>query len=241
MDWAFLPELANRLANRGIAAVAFNMSGSGIGADLESFTETEAFAKNTYTQELEDLERVREVVDSGAIPGIDPKKGALFGHSRGGGMALLHAGSRRDYRALCLWAPMHRVALFGEESMRAFDERGSIDSPLASGVTLRLDRDIIDDALEHRDQLDIAAACARISAPCLLVYGARDPLHTMGGRADLERSLVHNPPEVEVLERTGHAFGARHPLEEIPPVLEQALSKSVDWIRQQLGGLALYG
>ena len=153
-------------------------------------------------------------------------------------MALLHAGSRRDYRALCLWAPMHRVALFGEESLRAFDERGSIESPLASGATLRLDRDIIDDAREHGDELDIAAACSRISAPCFLVYGARDPLHTKGGRADLERSLSHNLPKVEVIEKAGHAFGARHPLDQIRPVLNRALSDSVAWLGQQLGSFS---
>ena len=181
MDWAFLPKLASLLANRGIAAVAFNTSGSGIGPDLETFTELEAFAKNTYSQELEDLERVRCTVDSGEFEGLDPNRAALFGHSRGGGMALLHAASRGDYRALCLWAPMHRVALFGEESRWSFEERGYIDSPLASGQALRLDRDILDDAATNRSALDIQAACARISAPSFLVYGARDPRHTKGG------------------------------------------------------------
>lgn len=234
MDWAFLPSIASSLANCQIATVAFNMSGSGIGPDLASFSELEAFAKNTYSQEVEDLERVRHFVDSGEFAGLDPSRCAIFGHSRGGGMALLHAARRGDYGALCLWNPMHRVALFGEESLQSFEQRGFVDSPLASGQTLRLDRDILDDAHDNREALDIGAACAQISAPVLLVYGARDPLNRGGGRDALEMALAHNPPEVRVIERTGHTFGSRHPLTQRPPALEEALATSTDWLSRQL-------
>src|SRR6185436_8082220 len=74
MDWGFHPELARRLAARGLAAVHFNFSGSGLGEDGERFTEERAFFENTPTRELEDVERVRAWLDSGGVPWIDPRR-----------------------------------------------------------------------------------------------------------------------------------------------------------------------
>ena len=78
MDWGFFPELARRFARRGIAAVRFNFSGSGIGADPLAFTETEAFARNTYSRELQDVARVRAAIRTGEIPGLDPRRAAWY-------------------------------------------------------------------------------------------------------------------------------------------------------------------
>src|SRR5262245_5386219 len=73
MDWGFHPELARRLAQRGFAALRFNFSGSGIGADPERFTEDDAFFHNTPSREVEDVARVRAWLDSGNLPWIDPQ------------------------------------------------------------------------------------------------------------------------------------------------------------------------
>ena len=104
MDWGFFPELSRRIARGGMAAVAFNTSGSGIGEDLMSFTEEDAFAKATITRQLEDVERVRRCASSGELASLDPSRAGLFGHSRGGGVAYLHAAETGAYRALATWA-----------------------------------------------------------------------------------------------------------------------------------------
>ena len=41
--WGFFPELSRRIAESGMVAVRFNMSGSGVGSDPESFSEPDAF------------------------------------------------------------------------------------------------------------------------------------------------------------------------------------------------------
>jgi hypothetical protein len=46
--FAFFPFLAERLAANGITAVTFNFSGSGVGEDMESFSDPAAFEENTY-------------------------------------------------------------------------------------------------------------------------------------------------------------------------------------------------
>ena len=58
--WAFFPYLARTLAQDGLTAITFDFSGSGIGTDRESFTQAEAFASNTFSRELEDLELIED-------------------------------------------------------------------------------------------------------------------------------------------------------------------------------------
>ena len=100
--WAFFPHLARTLAKSGLTAITFDFSGSGIGPDRESFSEGEAFAHNTFTRELEDIELVEEYARRmGWISG----KFGLFGHSRGGGMAILYtAPEGSNVNSLVTWA-----------------------------------------------------------------------------------------------------------------------------------------
>ena len=74
--FAFFPRLADQIADRGLRAITFDFSGSGIGEDRENFTNPSAFTSNTYLQELEDLAavvaeaRVRRWIDDG-LPGME--------------------------------------------------------------------------------------------------------------------------------------------------------------------------
>src|SRR6476619_6105291 len=95
--WAFFPYLGRSLAENGMRAITFDFSGNAVGTDRENFTELEEFETNTLTQELADLEQViAEARKRGWIEGGF----GLFGHSRGGGVAILHAGFDEDVRAL---------------------------------------------------------------------------------------------------------------------------------------------
>ena len=100
--WAFFPYLARKLAEAGLTAITFDFSGSGIGPDRESFTEPAAFAGNTFSRELEDLDLVED--HARRKKWIDGKFG-LFGHSRGGGMAILFAAAEgSQVNSLVTWA-----------------------------------------------------------------------------------------------------------------------------------------
>ena len=94
MHWGFFPQLSRRLAGAGFACLSFNVSGSGVGPNLVDFTDTEGFATNTFSLEVRDLGLVRDFVDSGVLAGVDAARCGVLGHSRGGGVALLHAAAR---------------------------------------------------------------------------------------------------------------------------------------------------
>ena len=235
MDWGFFPLLAERLAGHGLAAVAFNTSSSGIGEDLESFTEEEAFGRDTCSRQLEDVDLVRDHIAAGAFAGIDPDRAGLFGHSRGGGIALLHAADRGDYRALVTWAAVDDLDRLDGETKSAWRRDGRLPVVNArTGQTLHVGLEMLDDLERNRERLDVLAACGRVKSPTLLIHGDADPSVSFDSLDNLDRALDTGIGRALAIPGAGHTFGARHPLEEVPPDLDRVLQETEQWFRRHL-------
>jgi pimeloyl-ACP methyl ester carboxylesterase len=233
MDWGFFPELARRLAGRGIASVAFNTSGSGIGADLETFSEERAFESDTLSRQLEDLDRVRSRALSGALGRLDPARAGLFGHSRGGGIAILHAAEHGDYRALATWAAVSAFDRYDEATRDLWRREGRLRVHNArTGQDLYVGVQALDDLLQNSERLDIAAACARLATPALFVHGEEDESVPVSN-LDALLAACAGARALRV-PGAGHTLGARHPLATIPAELDRALEATADWFERHL-------
>lgn len=238
MDWGFFPLLARRLAEAGLAAVAFNTSGSGIGPDLAGFTDEQAFEKDTVTRQLEDFARVRAHVALGApggLAGLDPARAGLFGHSRGGGLGLIHAAEQGDYRAVVTWAAIESVDRWDAETRALWRKLGHL--PVVNsrtGQTLRMDVGALRDLELNAERFDIQAACRRLSAPTLACHGDADEAVHFEALASILGSLPPGVGRGLAVPGAGHTFGARHPMTEVSDALEEVLAKSVDWFRTHL-------
>jgi len=227
MDWGFFPELGRRLARAGMAAVLFNTSGSGIGPDLERFSDEDAFEHNTFSRELEDVQSVHRWM--GTRPEIDLERVGLFGHSRGGGVALLHAAGTDDLRAVATWAAISSIERFSEDVVSGWRERGFlVIHNSRTGQDLRLGTDVLEDVLAHRQALDIRAACGRIRTPTLLLHGTEDESVAFEEALALERAFPDGVARLSTHRGAGHTFGAKHPLEEVPESLDRALQETVE-------------
>lgn len=228
MDWGFHPPLVESLVTSGIVAVSFNFSGSGVGPELDDFTDPTGFAHNTYEQELEDLDAVADRAFGGDLGPLDPAGAGLWGHSRGSAMAVLHAARRRrrgapGYRALCTWASAAHVGRYDPERLEQWRRDGHLWVQLADGRRLRLERDLLEDFGDRPARLDVLAAAAELDVPTLLVQGERDRAVSA---AEVERLLAAYPPgraRSEVIAGAGHNFAAKHPLREVRPPLAEAL------------------
>ncbi len=234
MDWGFFPLVAESFARRGIAAVAFNVSGSGVGED-GAFSDVAAFEHNTYSRELEDLERVRAHVDSlGRAEGLDPSRVAIFGHSRGGAMALLHAARRGDYRAVVTWAALSNLDRWDDATKELWRRVGWIPIVNArTGQEFRLRTDLLEDFEAHADELDLAAACRRLATEVLLIHAQDDEAVDIAAQAELA-GLLPNARSLSI-PNTGHTFGATHPLSSVAPSLRLALDPTLDFLSERLG------
>jgi pimeloyl-ACP methyl ester carboxylesterase len=235
MDWGFLPALARALTANGLAVVQFNLSGSGVGPELDRFSDPIAFAHNTYEQELEDLWAVAESLRRGQLGALDPERGGLFGHSRGAAMAVLHAdrwraAGHRPYRALCTWSAVAEVGRYDPERLVEWRQRGFL--------WVQLEPDLLRDFEGRPDRLDVRAAAGRLDVPLLLVHGDRDRSVLPEEAQELARCSPPGRAELLRVPGAGHNFGAHRAGTAGGAPLDVALRATCAHFRRHLLGAA---
>ena len=234
MNWGFFPELGARLAGAGYAAVFFNTSSSGVGADLENFTEIEAFERCTYTKDLEDIDLVRAEIKSGRLAGADTERLAILGHSKGGGEALLHAAEVNDYRCVIAWAAIHTASRFDDETLARWRSDGFLEIPNArTGQVFKVRLDGLDDYEANKERFDIQAATSRIKAPTLFVHGTKDESVEVEA-LDALFDARGEGAEALRLEGAGHTFGISHPMTKSAADFEAVWAKTEAFLEERL-------
>ncbi len=224
--WAFFPYLARSLAESGLTAITFDFSGSGIGRDRETFTETDAFGGNTFSRELEDIENV---VDYARRMKFINGKFGLFGHSRGGAMGILYAATpEAQVKSLVTWAAIGRTTWWTLEEAVIWRRQGYADvTNSRTGQVMRMGTELLDDVeIYGNTKLNVAGAAAKIKVPWLIVHGTAD--ETVPS-TDAERlhELSVGTSTLRLIEGANHGFDAKHPLSEVPPVLERVVLETV--------------
>jgi alpha-beta hydrolase superfamily lysophospholipase len=226
--FSFFPYVAEKLAEAGFRAITFDFSGSGVGEDRENFTNPEAFTHNTYRQELDDIESV--VAEARVHDWIEDGYG-LFGHSRGGGVAILHAQRDPQVKTLVTWAAISSTNRWTHEVVAKWRETGFVDIENArTKQTIPLSTDILHE-VEHLGDtmLNIPHAASRIKIPWLILHGAQDETVSVS-EAERLNSLSDSISTLRIVEGTDHSLGGKHPLpEKITPMLEQVTRETVEF------------
>jgi len=229
MEWGPWSWVAERLAEQGLACLRFNFSHNGIGAEPEVFTELRRFEDNTFTREVGE---VRAALRAGkALPGIDPARIILLGHSLGGAMALL-AGAQapEEVSAVVTWAGVAALdGLLGfADQIDTWRAQGYLEVRNArTGQVMRMGAGLLEDWERHREALDVPAAVRT------LVQAGR-PVTALQGTGDTSvpprhgQQLAEAGARLVLIEGADHTFGARHPFQPEPPsALRQALAETL--------------
>jgi pimeloyl-ACP methyl ester carboxylesterase len=229
--WGAWPKLAEAVNERGLNAILFDFSGSGVGRDRESFTELDAFAGNTYGRELEDL---GAVVDHATTQGWIAREFGLFGHSRGGATAIFFAADSDRVASLVTWASIATIERWSEEQIRDWRERGYTEVVnTRTGQVLRIDRSAWEECeRESRSRLDVERAAARVRARWLIVHGSADDVVPVSDAHRLAQANAR--AEVRVIEGANHILGASHPLKATPAQLREAIAGTADFFSTAL-------
>jgi dienelactone hydrolase len=210
-DWGFFPWTAQRFVQHRLAVCRFNMSRSGIGDDPESFDRLDLFEHDTYSRQLSDLRRAVEYAQQ-QVPNVPT---FLFGHSRGGGIALLGAAAVPSLRGVAVWAPIARCDRWDEATKRDWRTRGYQEQlNTRTKQLMRMSTAILDDYDTHAAQLDIVAAARALTVPLLVVHGARDEsVSVEEGRL---LASLNADTSLLIIDRASHTFNAIHPLVHVP-------------------------
>ena len=216
-DWGFFPWLANDLCGRRFVACRFNMSRCGIGDDPQSFDRLDLFADDTYSTQLADLRAVLAHAQH-AFPHLPT---FLFGHSRGGGVALLGSSGVHDLAGVVTWSSIARVDRWDAATKAAWRRAGSIDVVnQRTRQVMKMSTAMLDDCESRGRELDVVAAAASLREPLLAIHGGRDE----SVPAEESRQLVEAARDASllVIGSAGHTFNAVHPFASAPTELVYA-------------------
>jgi alpha-beta hydrolase superfamily lysophospholipase len=238
-DWGFWRPLAERLAQNGIASVAFNFSHNGIGnTDWGEFTRLDLFRKNTFSLELDDLDAILESITSGRIGRdiVDVQRIGILGHSRGGGISIIKTSEDVRVKSLVTWnAVGDFFARFTPQQIADWQSKGYTEIRNdRTGQMMQMDRILYDDALAHRERLDLRLSASRILAPWLIVHATDDNVVPFSENA--MTLFNHSSPKTRLFEaKDQHAFGASQPQNmPLPDSLEAVIQQSVQFLKASL-------
>ncbi len=234
--WGFFPPLARAAALRGHAVVTFDFSHNGVGADGVDFSALERFAENTHTRNLDEIRTVLDSLRGGALLPRSPRRIGVFGHSRGGGEAILAAAEDPRVDALATWAAISDIpARWTEEQKERWKRGETVEITNArTGQAMPVGPGYWRDVEMNRERLDILAAAEAVRVPWLIVHGDAD---TSVPQADAHAlfEVAGDETELLVVEGGDHTFGARHPWAGSTPELGAAVEATLDWFDEHLG------
>ncbi len=230
--FAFFPYLADQLAAAGLTAVTFNFSGSGVGEDLETFDDPDAFAENTFTREGQDVSRVIAEAERRGWTG--PQFG-LFGHSRGGATALLHASRDARVGALATWSSIASVRRWTDAQEAEWRTRGYLEVPnTRTGQILRVKTALLDEMDEHElGRLNLKLAAATLLCPWLIVHGAADETVPFAEGEQLAESS-EGRAELVTIAGASHTFNVAHGMTTPSAQLREAAELTVSFFVNRL-------
>jgi pimeloyl-ACP methyl ester carboxylesterase len=238
-DWGMFPPLAERLARAGFATVTFNLSGSGVD-DTGEFAWPDRFGHETFSTELHDLGLVMDALVRGELGVRPPTTIGLVGHSRGGGIGVLHAERDPRVQALVTWSSISSVERWSPHEVLEWRKKG-VNEILntRTGQRLPLFTDVLDDVERNASgSLNILGAAARLQIPWLIVHGTEDEA-VSHLEADALRAASPLPTtRLLAIEGAGHTFGAGHPWDaqkHDTPALRRVFDMTLAWFAAHLG------
>lgn len=233
-DWGTHHLVAQYFADNGCSFLKFNFSHNGMTQDgIDVFDDLEAFAHNTFSKELSDLNEVITYVKSAeAFP--SPSKIILVGHSLGGGISILQANTDRRVDKLVTWASISNFrGLWNVDYESYWRKEGVIYmSNSRTNQQMPLCLDVLTDLERNADKLDLLEAARSLKQPWLIIHGDADTTVTVEQAQLLKRQ--HPTSYLMVLENADHVFNAKHPWTEdfLPDALKQACDSTISFIRQ---------
>lgn len=241
-DWGAFPDACAELSTAGFGVVAINFSLNGVGENMTEFDQLDLFARETLSQDLDDVGSVIKALQSGEISAknasLDTEKLGILGHSRGGHTAVAAAAEYQEIAGLVTWSAVADYnARRSKEMIADWKEKGVTE--IANGRTgqiMPVDDVVYKDALENADRLMAVQRAKELSVPALFVHSKGDEAVPYSEAEKLYRNCASGEKELKLISDSGHTFGTAHPFEEeeFPEPFRQVVDKTIGWFEYYL-------
>ena len=238
-DWGNFDIIATQFAEAGFCFVKFNFSHNGTTPEqYDELVDMDAFSKNNYTTEVNELQTVIDWLLSKENPHravIKEEKTFLIGHSRGGGIVLLKGAEEQRTKAIAAWASVAECKTpwgsWPQERLEQWKQKG-VDyfTNSRTGQQMPLHYQLYEDYQNNKERLNIIGATGRLKIPLLICHGTEDepvPVSHAHALHDANR-------EAELfLVKSDHVFGRKHPWKEnyLPEPMQEVVSKTIQFFQ----------
>ena len=236
-DWGPFNKIADYFAQQNIVFVKFNFSYNGTTTnDPLNFGDLKAFGNNNFCKELNDLGLVLDWIENcKELKGeIDASKISLFGHSRGGGIAMLKSAEDRRVANVIAWASPSNFLDRLPKGEKLAKWKGMNVAYIYNGRTkqnMPMYFQFYENCISNAERLNIQNAVAKISVPHLVVHGSDDPT-ILFTEAENIKSWNTNT-QLHIIEGANHVLGGFHPydLDKFPAHLQEAVDVTLDFLK----------
>ncbi len=238
-DWGAWNLAAEEFSKANLFFIKFNFShNGGTAEDPIDFPDLEAFGKNTYTKELNDLEDIIEWATNNPDykNEVDIENITLIGHSRGGGIVTIKAAENNKISKVITWAGVsdYGTRFPNGEQLISWKKEG-----IAYILNARTHQKMphlykfYQNFKENEKRLTIKSAVSNLKIPYLIIQGENDDVVL-----PVEAKNLHawNPKsELVIIDTMNHPLGCTQPWNDpiMPVHLEEVVTKSLKFIFQK--------
>ncbi len=218
-DWGAWDIMAQQFAKAGYFFVKFNFSHNG--GTLENpidFPDLEAFANNTYSKEIDDLQSVLDWIWTSNPHQSETNLDQIYiiGHSRGGGIVTLTASQDKRIKKIVSLAGVCDFRSRFLEGTQHFEDwkNNGITHVENTRTKQQLPHkfSFYQDFIANEARLTIKTAAQAIDVPHLIVHGNADTSVTLADGENLHKWSPKS--QLFVVEGADHVFGIKHPWED---------------------------
>ena len=230
-DWGAHHIMASQFAAQGFRYIKFNLSHSGVTQEKPNdVTDLEAFASNTISIELKDLDTAINYV-AHTFP-LQPIY--LIGHSRGGGLVILKGATDERITKIVTWSSVSDFSsIWKKEQEEEWLSRGQIFVENArTKEKMPLSSTLLKDYREHQEEFNLIHAAAGITIPWLILHGDDD----VNVDFSVAQQLAQAQPNAKLqkIEGANHVYGASHPYPatDLTPHLQEVFEKTLQFLKE---------
>ena len=236
-DWGPFDKIAAHFAVQDIVFVKFNFSFNGTTIkNPKNFSDLKAFGNNNFCKELDDLSLVLDWVENchELKEEIDTSKISLFGHSRGGGIAMLKSNEDSRVKKVISWAsPSNFLKRLPEKEKLAKWKKLGV-AYIYNGRTkqnMPMYFQFYENCIKFANRLNIQNAVSKINIPHLIVHGSDDPTVLLSEAVNIKS--WNSNTDLYVIDGANHVLGGFHPydLEKFPKDLQEAIDVTVKFLK----------
>lgn len=229
-DWGTFAMWHNFFADINIAFARFNFTHNGFTTEpSDNYTDLEAFAKNRFSYELNDLEAF--VTELQKQPELNNCKLIIMGHSRGGGIAQAYCAKNNEADKLVLFASVSDFDLRLPWDKTEWKNNGTVQIKNArTGETLEHNYSFYEDFVLYKGTFDLPVVSKKITCPTFIAQGDTDPAVAVWEAEVLKKNITNS--QLKIYPGADHVFGAKHPYseEKLPTLLETLLTDVANFV-----------